>query len=505
MTLAAGPSAQYSAARSSVMSLAKTLIDRFYNEKVEDLCTRVLYFNNTLDTYFLIGSFLSLLVIGSAGPHLALFAPVLVAVYVCFKISDFYPVYLLFTPLFVVCLANVGGFDAVVCAKLLAANVLVFAVIQFLFMGIPDSIVARDPTVAVRKLYNSIFTIAPTTVSVLMSVYFSTLCALVLYFKPNPLHDRFALLFWLSLSATAVVTRKCRPKSFASAEFLPQPEKRIVDRVVVLNIDGCRLDRLYEARLPLVEDLRKSSSYFEHGATTVYRALTNPAFVSILTGTTPEVHGVRDNNLGRRIRVEGLPDIVETILYGSMHVKHFSKPHWNTKIVSLPVHSVYRCDDVMLAWLKEDLEKRADTRLFVADLSEVDFLGHAYGSDSRQYVEAIRRAGQRIGQFLAWLEQHDSLKTAVIVSSDHGMVAIDHSYLLFDAEKYVPLFLLGHGIRKGKRLDYQTSIMDIAPTISYLLGIRYPESCRGKVIIEAIEKQAGDAVAGETVMSAPRG
>jgi hypothetical protein len=470
------------------MSLVKALIQRCYTERVEDWCTRVLYFHNTLDTYFLIGSLLSLLVVGSTGPNLALFIPVLAGIYVCFKISDFYPVYLLFTPLFAVCLVNVRGFDAAVCAQLLAANVLVFVLIQFLFMGIPDSIVARDPTVAVRKLYNSIFTIAPTTVSFLMSVYFSTLCALVLYFKPNPLNDRFAVGLWLSLYAAALVARRYRPKSFTSEQFLPSPDRRVVDRVVLLNIDGCRLDRFREAKLPLVQQLRQNSSYFENGATTVYRALTNPAFVSILTGTTPDVHGVRDNNLGRRIKVEGLPDIVDTVLYGSMHVKHFSKPHWTTKIVSLPMHSVYRSDDVMLEWLKEDLVRRTDTRLFVADLSEVDFLGHAYGSDSRQYVEAIGRAGRRIEQFLGWLEQQNSMKTAVIVSSDHGMVAIDHSYLLFDAEKYVPLFLWGHGIRKGRSLHYQTSIMDIAPTISYLLAARYPQRCNGKVIIEAIEE-----------------
>lgn len=471
-------------------SLLKPLVDRFYTERVEDFCTRVLYVNNTLDTYFLIGAVLSLLAVGSAGPHLGRLLPVLVATYVCFKVSDFYPVFLLFTPLFIACLTQVSGWDAGVALTLLAANVVVFVVIQFLFMGIPDSIVARDPTIGVRKLYNSLFTIAPTTVSALMSIYFSTLCALLLYFKPSPLDGIAGFGLWATLVAAAAVTRRCRPRSFASVEFLPTPPAPIVDRVVLLNIDGCRLDRFREARLPLTAALEQRATYLGGGATTVYRALTNPAFVSILTGTPPEVHGVRDNNLGRRIRVEGLPDIVDTILYGSMHVKHFSKPHWRTRIVSLPVHSVYRCDDVMLEWLKADLLEERATRFFVADLSEVDFLGHAYGSESAQYLEAIGRAGQRIEQFLAWLAREDRARTAVVISSDHGMVVIDHSYLLFDAEKYVPLFLLGPGIRRGVRLAQQTSIMDIAPTISYLLGVRHPQSCHGRVIIEAIEDAA---------------
>jgi arylsulfatase A-like enzyme len=61
---------------------------------------------------------------------------------------------------------------------------------------------------------------------------------------------------------------------------------------------------------------------------------------------------------------------------------------------------------------------------------------------------------------------------------------------LFDAEKYVPLFIFGPGINKGRALSQQTSIMDITPTISYLLGARYPGSCRGRVIIEAVEAAA---------------
>ncbi len=492
MTIPAPGSAD-SVASSGSASFLKSLVDRFYTEDVEDLCTKILYFNNTLDTYFVIGAVLSLAVIGSAGPNLWLFLPALAAIYVCCKLSDFYPLFLLCTPVLAAALVNVAGFDAAVAAKLFGANLLVFVVIQFVFMGIPDSIVARDPTIGARKLYNSIFTIAPTTVSLLMSVYFSTLCALVLYFKPNPFTDGAALLFWAGAFTAALVTRRFRPRSFASPTHLPAVERRVVDRVIVLNIDGCRLDRFYEADLPLLRRLQPRATYLPNGATTVYRALTNPAFVSILTGTTPDVHGVLDNNVGRSIAVEGLPDIVDTVLYGSMHVKHFSKPEWNTRIVSLPVHSIYRGDDVMFEWLQADVVGRPDTRLFVADLSEVDFLGHAYGSESPQYLAAIRRAGERIERFLDWLEAHDTMKTAVIISSDHGMVVIDHSYLLFDAEKYVPLFFFGPGITPGNAVAAPMSIMDITPTISYLLGVRYPASCRSRVLIEAIEPSRSEA------------
>jgi len=56
--------------------------------------------------------------------------------------------------------------------------------------------------------------------------------------------------------------------------------------------------------------------------------------------------------------------------------------------------SIYRSDDVMVSWIKEDLESRPEVRLFVADFSEADFLAHAYGSTSAQYKDALRRTDE---------------------------------------------------------------------------------------------------------------
>lgn len=463
------------------------IIKKLYNERIESLSTRLLYFMNTIDSYCVVAGILSFLFLSHSRVNFIPFIVLLGAVYLCFKISDFYPIYLFFTPLYLFFFYKLASFHSLMALKLLGINMAVFALIQVLFMGIPDAIIARDITIPIRKIYNSLFTIAPTTVSFLMSVYFSTLLSFVLYFRPNPFLNPWGLGLWASLLGAAFITRKLRPRSFVSQDFKPTIKESRAERIILLNIDGCRLDRFYEAGLPFLTSLGKESSYFPQGLQTVYRALTNPAFASILTGTTPDVHGVLDNNLGRRIRVEGLPDLVGTILYGSMHVRHFSKTHWQTKVVSLPIHSIYRTDKVMFEWLKEDLLRENDTRLFIADLSEVDFLGHAYGSESRQYLEALERADKRMEDFFGWLKEKSLLKdTIIIICSDHGIVRIDHSYLLFEAEKYVPFMITGNGIKKNNSLDFEASIMDIAPTISYLLGIKYPDSCKGRVFIEAI-------------------
>ncbi|MCL5090674.1 MAG: alkaline phosphatase family protein, partial [Patescibacteria group bacterium] len=472
--------------------MIKKIIQKFYNQKLEDFCTRVLYFFNTLDTYFFISGIFSFLFIfftkhPTIDPFYLVFA--LCTGYLLFKLSDFYPSFLAFSPFFLFFLAKFFSWNLSLAILLLLVNIIFFVIVQFLFMGIPDSIISRNPKTSIKKLYLSIQTIAPTTVSLVISVYFATLFSYLLYFQPKPFELMKAIPLWISLWIAAFICNKVKPKSFVSPKLVTLPLKKKFAKVIVLNIDGCRLDRFHEAKLPFLTQLQKRSTYYPKGLQTVYRALTNPAFASILTGTIPEVHGVINNNLGQVIKVEGLPDIVKTKLYGSMHVKHFSKENWETKIISLPTLSIYKTDDEMFRLLKEDLMHKDNTRLFVADLSEVDFLGHAFGSESKEYLQALKRADKRIEKFFQWLKtNHLEDKIAIIICSDHGICKIDHSYLLCSSEKYVPFIAYGEGI-PVKEMNFEASIMDISATISYLLGIKETQHCQGRVLVNLDENQ----------------
>ncbi len=472
--------------------MIRSLILRFYNLKIEDIGVRILYFFNTIDTYFLVAGLISFLwyMLYLCGVRDCRFWPIAVLtaiVWLGFKTADFYPPFVLMGPLYLFFLFKDKLVTWPEMCLLLGINILVFVTVQFVFMSIPESIAAGDPSIGFRKLFYSVFTIAPTTVSFSMSVYFSTLYTLVLVTRPQPVPGG-GIWFWVTFWMAALVTRLVKPRSFMSDNFRPNPGGKIAGRVLIINIDGCRLDRFYEAGMPFLTRLAESGSSFPKGLQTVYRALTNPAFASILTGVPPEVHGIRNNNLGQKISVKALPDLVGAKLYGSMHVRHFSRPEWNTKIVSLVKQGPDRADDVMFEWLREDLSNPDGTRLFIADISETDFLGHAYGSESERYLQALLGADRRIEELFQWMEKERMLDdTVVIICSDHGIVKIDHSYMLFRAERYVPFIMTGPGIKRGFRLEYEASIMDIAPTVYYLLGVPYPDTCRGRVFVEALE------------------
>lgn len=408
-----------------------------------------------------------------------------------FRVADFHPLFILYSlPVYGFLVASLGELSV---GPILCWNLIFFLGVQVLFMGVPDSIVGRNPLIILYKIYASLYTLAPTTVSLPVSFYFSSFLGLGLLGNSTLSLSQFvSIQGWLAFSS--LLARWKRPKNTIPVFEKYPATKRRVDRVVMLNIDGCRMDVFNSVALPAIELLKREGSTCDNGLHTVYRALTNPAFASILTGAFPEEHRVVNNNFGQSIKTEGLPDKVVTKLYGSMHVKHFSKKHWDTKVISLPTTSIYHCDEEMVRCFKDDFVHSPETRFFVLDFSEADFLGHAYGSTSRPYREALTHIDKHIGDIYHWLSEQGALdSTAIIVCSDHGMKAIDHSYLLFQEEKFVPFIVVGPGIRKGYHYSRPDGlIVDICANISYLLGVEYPRECHGRVFLEMFEGVEAD-------------
>ena len=56
----------------------------------------------------------------------------------------------------------------------------------------------------------------------------------------------------------------------------------------------------------------------------------------------------------------------------------------------------------------------------------------------------------------------------------------------YEYDAHVPLILVGEGIRYGKYAT-EASPVDIAPTLSALLGIEFPAGGEGRVLVEAMK------------------
>jgi len=81
--------------------------------------------------------------------------------------------------------------------------------------------------------------------------------------------------------------------------------------------------------------------------------------------------------------------------------------------------------------------------------------------------------------------------TIVIVTADHGDEFGEHGRFghntVYDELLHVPLIIAGPGIEGSTVIKQQVSLIDLAPTITDLVGIENPGSFQGKSLLQTIE------------------
>ncbi|WP_027405894.1 phosphopentomutase [Anaerovibrio sp. RM50] len=111
----------------------------------------------------------------------------------------------------------------------------------------------------------------------------------------------------------------------------------------------------------------------------------------------------------------------------------------------------------------------------------VDFdMKYGHRRDVDGYAAALTRFDEQLGEFLPKLKRGDVL----IITADHGCdplaAGTDHT------REYVPMLIVGEGIKKGVNLGTRHSFADIAATISKIM--RIPYSTKGQSFWEEIKE-----------------
>ena len=260
-------------------------------------------------------------------------------------------------------------------------------------------------------------------------------------------------------------------------------------RVIVVVIDGCRLDRFHEAEKPYLEKMMAGGTVFE-SVETVYPARTVVCFSSMFTGAAPEQHGITSNLVlelglkvesvfdalrksGKKGRLVGIAHLIDA--FGDDVASVTSVAH-NDKI-----------DHNLIAAARRELEEH-DPDLLVLQLLAVDQNGHVRGTYYPEYVERIEITDRLIEEFMRWCEDGGYLEdAAVVLMADHGQGrGIGAHGHLSEGERFVPFAMWGSGVVPGKTVSEPRSILDLAPTICYLLGIEPPGGSVGRVLTEAM-------------------
>ncbi len=98
---------------------------------------------------------------------------------------------------------------------------------------------------------------------------------------------------------------------------------------------------------------------------------------------------------------------------------------------------------------------------------------------------ALRETDAAIGQILAVLDQKGlTEKTIIIVSADHGEAFGEHGYIfhataIYEEQVSIPMIFVAPNLQRGVVNDTPVSLLDLAPTLAWQIGLTAPPEWKG--------------------------
>jgi type I phosphodiesterase/nucleotide pyrophosphatase len=292
----------------------------------------------------------------------------------------------------------------------------------------------------------------------------------------------------LATKAWTTFTTYQTPFAFKNPHAIAPP--RLVGHVVIVVVDGLA----YHASrsMPFLNELRREGADVDCRAG--LPSLSLPGRAVMMTGSWPEIHGQATNFNPRPLTVETLFQTargkgLRTALAAGAGAQTLFGPWIDERVVYGRLDPADSRDlpklEAELRWMGEATrallrEKRPD--LFVLDFSITDDAGHGWGADSRQYREAAQAVDEEIQRLAPEL---DLRRGVLIVTADHGHTPRGGHGGPEESVIHVPLVLVGGPVRAGTTGVAEQ--IDLAPTVSALLGIQIPASSQGRPLLDLLD------------------
>lgn len=264
--------------------------------------------------------------------------------------------------------------------------------------------------------------------------------------------------------------------------------------VVLVTIDTLRADRIGRGVAPALDALAASSVRFTNARTTV--PLTLPAHTSILTGTSPLVHGVHENGV---VVPGGLPTLATVLGEAGYRTAAFVGAYvldgrfglargfdvYDDRVPRDPraegrLDAERRASEVVdaaLAWLDGAGTSRFFLWVHLYDPhAPYDPPAGTWPAGASAYDGEVAYASAQVARLLDRLTARGLTdSTVVAVAGDHGEGLGEHGeqthgMLAYDATLRVPLFIFAPG-QPSRDEDAPVSLADLAPSILRLARV----------------------------------
>ena len=252
-----------------------------------------------------------------------------------------------------------------------------------------------------------------------------------------------------------------------------------MEKVILISIDGMRPDGFLACGNPYTEELQRISTH-SLSARTVWPSVTLPCHLSLFHSVPPQRHGILTNTYVPFARP--LPGLFEVVQQNYMHSAMFYG--WE------PLRDVSRPSSLRWAdYIHSDSDPDTDVQLtdrclwrirrdkpdFVfLYLVQTDHFGHDCGWMSKEYLHAIDVALDCAKRVI----EECGDEYSIIITADHGGHDRDHGEDIPE-DMTIPQFYIGKRFTPGRQLE-DLSILDTAPTIADLMGLRCPPEWEGQ-------------------------
>ncbi len=260
-------------------------------------------------------------------------------------------------------------------------------------------------------------------------------------------------------------------------------------RVLVIGIDGVRVDILASANTPNLDALIAAGA-FTDSALTGLRTLSGPGWSSMLTGVVAEKHGVLTNDFSTN-RYDDYPDFLTRLerhdrswhtlaiacwapLMSEADGGPLISPLVDTRILFNGDSIGFTAADDSVAAAAEAVLTRDDVQAAFVYFGNVDVVGHETSSLSPEYRAAVEATDVHVGRVMAALRSRPSFESEnwlVLISTDHGRRDDGGHGTPTRKERTIFYLAWGPTALRG-RIEGEVRIEDVAATALAYLGVR---------------------------------
>jgi hypothetical protein len=299
-----------------------------------------------------------------------------------------------------------------------------------------------------------------------------------------------------TLGVLVAIVRAClrpsaRPESHQQQSVcVPALSKR----VALVVVDALRADTFFGDSFA---SFRKAHPEAAFGVVRTSPVSMSTAGVrSMATGTFPDLFDVLHNWDNVASNLSGVPDLAReagraTALCGDstwseLFPKAFavSDTEVNLPRIIFYLRAETIVDEMRVKRLADRLRTQPPPDFLVLHLVGLDHAGHRRGVKSAAYADIARRTVAHIENIVRLLPAD----TTVLLTSDHGATDSGGHGGGSDAETTAPLFAFGAGIAPAVRANVNQ--IDLAPTLSCLLGLPFPATSLGRPAVELFDESA---------------